>query len=105
MTEDMENMDRGEVTDNDRLWSLLCYVFPLVALIAMLMEDQKNRPFIKYNAIHGLLFAGVIFITSFTVCGWALVWIYAIYVGFQAYQGKWVEVPVLTNLAKGQGWV
>jgi hypothetical protein len=31
--------------------------------------------------------------------------IYAIVLGIQAYQSKWVTVPFLTDFIKKQGWV
>ncbi len=101
----MSGMGAEEVTSDDRLWALLGYILPLIALIALLMEDKKNRPFIKYHAIHALVFAVLTIILSFTVCLWVIPWIWAIIVGFQAYQGRWAEVPGITNFVKGQGWV
>jgi uncharacterized membrane protein len=98
-----------EITDDDRLWALLGWVIPLVALIALLMDDKKNRPFVKYNAIQSLALAVVMIILSFIpFIGWLLipvVWIYAIVLGVQSYNGKWVNVPVITDFAKKQGWI
>jgi uncharacterized membrane protein len=51
------------------------------------------------------MIAAVVVITSVTACLWVIPWIYGIYVGIQAYNGKWVEVPVLTDFAKNQGWI
>ena len=40
------------ITDDDKLWSLLSYIFsPLVGIIVLLLEDKKDRPFVKYNAV------------------------------------------------------
>lgn len=48
----MSDYNPNEVTSDDRLMAALAYVFsPLVPIIFMLMEDKKNRPFIKaHNA-------------------------------------------------------
>lgn len=105
MAEELNSADMGEITDDDKLWALLGYIFPLIALLGLLLEDKKARPFIKYHAVHALLIAVVVIILSWTVCFWILPWVYGIYVGVKAYQGEWVEVPVLTDMAKGQGWV
>jgi uncharacterized membrane protein len=107
MAEEFTDMplDGDEPTSDDKLWALLGYIFPLIALIALLMEDKKNRPFIKYHAVHALLFGGLTVILSFTVCLWIIPWIWGIVIGFQAYGGAMPEVPGLTNFAKGQGWV
>ncbi|MFP4343762.1 MAG: DUF4870 domain-containing protein [Anaerolineales bacterium] len=102
-----------EVTDDDRLWALLSWLLaPLVPVIVLLMEDKKNRPFIKYNAIQALILslAGYVIsgILSAVVIGCftgVLVLVYMVVLAFQAYQGKWVTVPVITDFAKNQGWI
>jgi len=94
-----------EITSNDKLWALLGYIFGLVALIALLMEDKKNRPFIKYHAVQALMFTAITVVLSITACLWILPWAYGVYVGILAYQGQWTEVPVLTDFAKNQGWI
>lgn len=102
-----------DVTDDDRLWALLSWIFaPLVPIIVLILEDKKNRPFIKYNAIQALVLSVIGYVIgtvlSFVVVGCfvaAAVLIYQIVLGIQSYQGKWVEVPVLTNFVKGQGWL
>ncbi len=37
-------------------------------------------------------------------CIGVLVWFYAVYLGFKSYQGEWVEVPVISDLVRNQGW-
>lgn len=94
----------SEVTSDDKLWALLAYIFsPLVPIILMLMEDKKNRPFIKAHNGQALIL-GIITVLTSGFCIGILVWLYAIYLGFQAYQGKLVNVPVITDFVKGQGW-
>lgn len=94
----------SEVTSDDKLWALLAYIFsPLVPIILMLMEDKKNRPFIKAHNAQALIL-GIIAVITSSFCIGILVWFYMLYLGFQAYQGKIVEVPVITNFVKGQGW-
>lgn len=104
MTEDMKPGGMDDVTDDDKLWALLGYIFPLIALIVLLMEDKKARPFLKYHAIQALILGVVAAILS-GVCIGLLIWIYGIYIGFQAYQGQWTEIPVVTDFAKNQGWL
>jgi len=44
------------ITDDDKLWALLSWIFsPIVPIIVLLLEDKKVRPFIKYNAIQALV--------------------------------------------------
>ena len=33
-----------------------------------------------------------------------VVWFYSIYLGFKSYQGEWVEVPVISDFVRNQGW-
>ncbi|MCX6065785.1 MAG: hypothetical protein NT121_08535 [Chloroflexi bacterium] len=94
----------SEITSDDKLWSALTYVFsPLVPIILMLMEDKKNRPFIKSHNAQALIL-GVIAVITSSFCVGIFVWLYMLYLAYQAYQGKTVEVPVITDFCKGQGW-
>jgi uncharacterized membrane protein len=94
----------SEVTSDDKLWALLAYIFsPLVPIIILLMEDKKNRPFLKAHNAQALIL-GIITVITSSFCIGILVWFYAIYLGIQAYNGKLVEIPVITNFCKSQGW-
>ena len=102
MTE--EKMDN--ITDDDKLWAALAYVFPLlVPIIILIMEDKKNREFIKAHNAQALA-AGIVFwvFTTVTVgCG-SIVWLLFLYWGYQAFQGNYFEIPVITDFVKNQGW-
>jgi uncharacterized membrane protein len=97
----------SEITSDDKLWVALAYVFsPLVPIILMLLEDKKNRPFIRAHNAQALIL-GIISIVLGTItvgCGSLLVFIYLVYLAYQAYQGQIVEVPLITKLCKDQGW-
>lgn len=109
MTDQIPSTD---VTSDDKLWVLLAYILsPLVPIIVMLMEDKKNRPFIRAHNAQSLVLgvANMIvgIILSFTVIGACVpffVWLYMIYLGYQGYQGKYVTIPVVTDFCKKQGW-
>ena len=93
-----------EVTSDDRLWAALAYVLsPLVPIILMLWEDKKGRPFIRAHNVQALIL-GIISVLTSTICIGLLVWFYQLYCAYKAYQGEMVEVPVITNLVKNQGW-
>jgi len=98
-----------DITDDDKLWALLGWIIPLIALIALLMEEKKGRPFIKYNAMQAVIVGVIIILLTFVpVIGWILeiaLWVYAIVLGIQSYKGEWVTVPALTDFCKGQGWI
>jgi uncharacterized membrane protein len=102
--ENVVTADAGELTQDDKLWSLLSYIFcPLIGIIMLLIEDKKNRPFIKYNAWVSI-WLGIIVILTSGFCVGLLVWIYAIYLGIKSYQGEKVEVPVISDFVRNQGW-
>lgn len=99
------NMNTGEINDTDKLWALLSMIFaPLVGIIALLIEDKKSRPFIKYYAVQSIIL-GVLSILLSGVCIGVIVWVYGIYIGFKAYGGEYVQIPVITDFCKGQGWI
>lgn len=101
------------VTDDDRLWALLSWIFsPIVPIIVLLLEDKKNRAFIKYNAVQALALSVIGYaisaILSAVIIGCFVglaVLVYIIYLAVQSYQGKWVNIPVVTDFAKQQGWI
>lgn len=102
----------ADISSDDKLWTLLAYILtPIVPIIIMLMDDKKNRPFIKAHNAQALV-VGVVNIILGIVLGWTLVlacvplivWFACIYWGIQAYGGKYVEIPVISNWVKNQGW-
>lgn len=101
-----------EITSDDKLWAALGYPIGLIALIMLLMEDKKSRPFIKFHAVQSLA-ANVVFVIISIVLGVTVVgalcapllWLVFLYWAYEAYQGKMFEIPFITNFIKGQGWV
>ena len=101
-----------DISSDDKLWALLTYVLsPLVPIIIYFLEDKKNRPFIKAHNMQALVLGVINFIlaialswTVFLSCVPILVWLYMVYLGIQAYQGKEVTIPVITDFVKNQGW-
>jgi len=106
MAEEMVNASVGsaEITQDDKLWALLSYIFsPIIGIIVLLIEDKKNRPFLKYNAVVSIIL-GILAVVLSWACIGLLVWFYAIYLGVKSYQGEWVEVPVISDFVRNQGW-
>jgi uncharacterized membrane protein len=97
------------VTSDDKLWALLAYIFtPLMPIIIMVMDDKKNRPFLRAHNAQALAL-GVVSIAVWTLLGWLCipglaVFAYQIYLGMQAYNGKTVEIPVISKFCRDQGW-
>jgi len=102
-----------DLTSDDKLWAMLAYILtPIVPIIVMLMEDKKNRPFIKAHNAQAL-FIGVALLVINAVltpvfglgCITSiLTLVLVIYFGIQAYNGKMVTIPVITDFVKNQGW-
>lgn len=105
MTTPTGSTSSSDVTSDDKLWALLTWVFsPLVPLVIMfLMPDKKDRPFIKAQNVQALI-VGIIAVVTSSFCVGILVWFYQIYCGIQAYNGKMVTVPLITDFVKNQGW-
>jgi uncharacterized membrane protein len=98
-----------DVTSDDKLWALLAYIFaPIVSIIILLMEDKKNRPFLRYHAIQSLALCAAYLITLVVVIGCCLSPVYLvaiIYYGIKAYNGEYCVIPYLTDFCKQQKWL
>jgi uncharacterized membrane protein len=100
-----------DITSDDKLWAALDYVFwPIVPVILMLMDDKKNRPFIKFHNIQSLVVGAAIFLITSVIgavtCGIGLIlWLVMFYFAYRAYMGETFEIPVITNFIRSQGWV
>ncbi|NSW51537.1 MAG: DUF4870 domain-containing protein [Anaerolineae bacterium] len=102
-----------DVTDDDKLWSLLSYIIsPIVPVIVLLLDDKKNREFIRYHAIQSLVIGIVAWVLTFALsfilvgfCVGIAFLGYAIYLGIKAYAGEKVVIPVVTDFCIKQGWI
>jgi uncharacterized membrane protein len=103
---------QGEITSDDKLWSALTYVFsPIIPVIILLMEDKKNRPFIKAHNMQALILGIVLWVINVAlsfvfigICTSGLTLVLMIYYGYTAYQGKLIKIPVITDFVHNQGW-
>lgn len=102
----------SSATSDDKLWAALAYLFtPLAPIILSLMEDKKNRPFIKQHNMQALVWGVVSILISFVLgatiilaCVAWVAWIPQLIWAYQAYQGKSITIPVITDFVKNQGW-
>ncbi|MEE9216008.1 MAG: DUF4870 domain-containing protein [Anaerolineales bacterium] len=98
------------VTSDDKLVALLAYVLtPLSPIIILLMEDKKSRPFIRAHNAQALIWGILIVLVSIVgvICLFVpsfLMWAIGVYWGIKAYQGEHVNIPVITDFVKNQGW-
>lgn len=110
----MSEFSAPEVTSDDKLWAALGYPIPLIAIIVLFMEEKKARPFIKFHAVQSLAVNIALWILIFVVSAVTLgfgaicapiLWLVVLWPAWEAYQGKYLELPVVTNFLKKQGWV
>jgi uncharacterized membrane protein len=95
---------------NNKLFGLLSYILaPLVGAIVML-TDMKNDAWLKRHAVQSIAIGviGIIlgFVGSFLLCiPNIILLVMQIIWGVNAYQGKEVTIPVITDFCKNQGWI
>jgi len=100
------------ITSDDKLWAALAYIFsPVVPVIILLLEEKKERPFIKAHNMQALVLGVVLWVINIAlsfvvigVCTSLLTLALMIYFGVKAYQGQMVQIPVVTDFVKNQGW-
>jgi len=119
-----------DVTSDDRLMAALAWVtmailqLPIVSVVLLLAEGNKDRPFQRYHAVTSIVFwvvaigyeilagiayaiLGLVTLTFGYFCLWPLFFlphVVALYYAFQAYNGKPVEIPVISEFVRKQGW-
>ena len=111
MEESHENLVALEATPNDRLWAALSWIpatplWPILAVLVLFMEDTKDRPFVRYHAVHSIATGiALIPLTFFTLGLASLLYFVFFYWAYQAYQGEIVEVPFISEWVKERGWL
>ncbi len=108
--EPVEDAPAGDITSDDKLWAALGYPIPLIAIIALLLEDKKERPFIHFHAIQSLAFNIVLWVVIVllsipTIGCVSILWLITLWPAYDSYKGNYTEIPVITNFIKKQGWV
>lgn len=102
-----------EITQDDKTWALLSYLFtPIVPIIILLIEDKKNRPFLKSHYVQALAWGVVLYVVSgvltpifFIGCAVGIAAIvFSVLWGIKAYNGEQVVIPIITDFVKKQGW-
>ena len=94
-----------EISSDDKLWAMLGYLIPLIALVALLMEEKKNRPYVKFNAVQSLVATVVLSILSTVTCGFgAVLFLVMLWWAYQSYQGQDVRIPMISDFIRNQGW-
>ncbi len=102
----------NDISDNDKLMAALSYPVPIIiSIIILLSETNKARPFQKFHAVQSLAYwipLGIIgTVLSAVTCGlsFIIVWLISFWPAYKAYQGEYMELPVITDFIRKQGWV
>jgi len=114
MTE--EKVTDPNITSEDKTWALLSYIFtPLIPVILMLIEDKKDRPYLKTHYPQALAWGIVLFLVESILSATVILAPVALIIGaaglvlsilwgIKAYNGEFVEIPVISDFVKKQGW-
>jgi len=113
-----------EISSDDRLWAALGYPIGIIALIMLLIEGKKDRPFIKFHAVQALALTVALIIIEIVVnildavlsrlhlgicglvgCFLPILWKLLFWPGILAIQGKYFDIPVVTKFLRGQHWI
>jgi uncharacterized membrane protein len=104
----------NDITDNDKLMAALSYPIPIVAIVILVSETNKVRPFQKFHAVQALAFWVVLIVVGIvlsivtlgigSLC-FPVLWLVSLWPAYQSYQGQYMEIPVITDFIRNQGWV
>ncbi len=99
------------MSSDSKLWAALCYVFPILLGIIVMLTDKKNDKFVLFHAWQSLVgWIGlwvVLIIVGFVTFGlgflcWPIAWIVSLYFAWKAYQGEKFKLPVVGDFAEKQ---
>lgn len=106
-----------EISEEDKQWAMLSWlpvIGDIMAIIILLTDERKARPFQKYNAVLSLALRVIIYVVSAVIgsiipcIGNTVLFVaglvYLIILLLKAKDGEWVEVPWLSDFVQQQGW-
>lgn len=104
------------LTSDDKTWGGLSYI-PIVGLVVLFLQDKASRPFIKKQAVQSVALGAIVFAANILL-GWIPIigWLFSfvISIGYAIYSimnlikalnGKDVDIPVITEFVRKQGWI
>jgi uncharacterized membrane protein len=105
------NSSVPEITSDDKLLGAVSY-FAIVAIILLLLEDKRSRPFIKYHAVQSIALSIILFVIT-VILGWIpivncfvpLIWLVLLWPAIDAFQGHYTVIPVVSDFLRRQGLV
>jgi uncharacterized membrane protein len=106
--------NKGTQNTDDRVWFIIAYVLTIITGILTLIVKGETDKRLKLHAMQAIflgiamiivaiVFDLLFFIGFFGIIGSLinlLLWLYGLYVGFEAYNGRDVEIPVISDYAR-----
>ena len=99
------------MSGDSKLWGALCYVFPVLVGIIVLVTDKKNDKFVLFHAYQSLaagiglwVLGMIVAVITFGIGGlcFPLIWLLFLYFAWKAYQGEKFMLPVVGDFAEKQ---
>jgi uncharacterized membrane protein len=99
---------------DDNVWYIIAYLIPyMISGIVVLFLKGNDNTRLKLHAMQSIML-GILQIIIWIIFGWllfgffsvfgvllnVLLWLYGLYVGFEAYNGRDVVIPTITDYAK-----
>ena len=126
--------DASEVSGDDKLlaalawFTMVIFQLPILSIVLLLIEPNRNRPFQRYHAVTSIAFWCVALLYEIVVglamgmltlatlglfafcliCLWVVFFlphIVALVYAFYALTGRTPEIPVISRLAREQKWI
>lgn len=111
MEESQDSAAQPGITSDDRMWAALSWIpitplWPILAVVALLAETTKDRPFVRTNAMLSLV-TGIVLIplTIVTLGCAALIYLVFFYWAYLAFQGQEPHIPLVSTWVRNQGWI
>ena len=102
----------AEITQDDRLWATLCYIFsPVVPIVLLFLATKRARPFIKAHLAQALV-VGTLAWLLLAILRRGLIerivglvfFVHAIVWGVAASRGERVNIPVISDFVRKMKW-
>ena len=101
----------GGPSSNERMWAALSWIpvtplWPILAIVALFLDETKDSAYVRYHAILSLATGLVLIPVSIVTigCG-AILYLVFFYWAYLAYQGRDVNVPFVSDWIRKRGLV
>jgi uncharacterized membrane protein len=96
------------IGDDEKMWGALCQLIPLIGLLVIFaLDDQKNKPFVRYHAVVSVAVALILLVVNLVTCAIAvpLTLLVPLFLAWKAYSGEVFDVPGVTKFLVDKGYL